>query len=136
MTEKASFTLTDSAATPESPGTPAAVNRTFTPGEVENGYVHTYYNTTTGTTASTRSKLTMSISTNDKIARVKLAIATPKAQTVDGVVQAAHVTRGFAEFIIPVDASRDDRKDILILVYNALASAPMAGLVHELEDLW
>lgn len=136
MSEKAAIVLVDSAATPESPGTPGAANRTFTPGEMENGYVHTFYNTTTGTTPGTRSKMTVSISNGAAVSRVKINIATPKSVTVDGVVKADHVTRGFIEFIFPVNCSRDDRRDIASLLYNSLADATIVNMIHNLEDLW
>jgi hypothetical protein len=136
MTEKASFVLVDAASTPQSPGTPAAANRTFTPGEMENGRVHTFYNTTTGTTVATRSKLTASITPGDTVTRVKYTLATPKAQTVDGVVISAHVTRCIMEFIIPNDATWDDRVDSINLAYGMLANTGLSTMVKELEDLW
>lgn len=136
MTEKASFTLNDAASTPQSPGTPAVVARTFTPGEMENGRVHTFYNTTTGSTGATRSKLTASLTPGNVVNRVKFTLATPKAQTVDGVVVAAHVSRVICEFILPVDASWDDRVDLINLMYNMLANTGLSAMVKELEDQW
>lgn len=136
MTAKTSIAINDSAATPESPGTPAAALRTFVPGEVEAGNVHTFYENTTGTTAATRSKLTAQIVPGTNVQRVKLSIATPKAQTVDGVVVLAHTTRCNLEFFLPNNGSRDDRQDIRALVINALADASIVGMVKDLEGLY
>lgn len=136
MTEKASFVITDSADTPESPGTPAAANRTFTPGEMENGSVHCFYNTTTGTTPATRSKFTASLTSGQVVHRVKFSLALPKAQTVDGVVKVAHVSRAIVEFILPIDCSRDDRRDLLTLMYDALSTSGFNTMVIDVEDLW
>lgn len=139
MTAKASLVLVDSVLTPEAPGTPAASNRTFVPGDVENGNVHTFYDTTTGTTAATRSKLSVQLVSptgNGNVARMKVSLALPKAQTIDGIVQQAHVTRAFAEFLFPVDSSRDDRRDIKALLISALNSADLSAMVGDLEGFW
>lgn len=136
MTAKTTIALNDSALTPESPGTPAAGTRTFTPGEMENGNVHTFYETTTGVTAATRSKMTLSLVPSETVTRFKLSIATPKAQTVDGIVKAAHVTRGFMEFILPNDGTRDDRRDIRSLLTYINNDAGFKAMVDDLENLW
>lgn len=139
MPAKASLAINDSGETPESPGTPAVAARTFVPGDVENGNVHTFYDTTTGTTAATRSKLSIQLTApngNSNVARLKLSLALPKAQTIDGVVQQAHVTRAFAEFIYPVDGSRDDRRDAKALLLNCLNHADVHKIVSDLEGFW
>lgn len=136
MAEKVAVGLDDAALTPESPGTPAVVTRTFTPGEMENGYVHTFYNTNTGTTPASRSKVTASISVGDTVSRVKFAIALPKATTVDGVVKVDHVTRCFCEFVLPANCSRDDRRDVKALLNAILANSTFKEMVDNLEDLW
>jgi hypothetical protein len=136
MAAKTTIVLADSSDTPESPGTPAAANRTFVPGEMENGNVHTFYETTTGVTAATRSKLTISLTPGNKIVRMKASLALPKAQTVDGVVKVAHVTRGFCEFIFPEDGSRDDRRDCKKLLQNLLTDTTINPMVADLENLY
>jgi hypothetical protein len=136
MVAKTTIAINDSAATPESPGTPATTLRTFVPGEMENNNVHTFYENTTGTTAATRSKLTLSLTPGDGVVRFKSQLSTPKAHTVDGIVVVAHVTRGLIEFILPVDGSRDDRQDIRALNINLLADASVVGMIKDLENLW
>lgn len=136
MTAKTTIALLDSAVTPESPGTPAAATRTFIPGEVEAGNVHTFYENTTGSTAATRSKLTIQFVPGAVVNRVKIGIATPKAKTVDGVVVLAHTTRVNMEFLLPVDGSRDDRQDIRVLAMNALVDASIVNMIKELEGLY
>lgn len=134
MAAFANIAILDSSATPESPGTPAAATRTFVPGGKE-GNVWVWYENTTGTTPATRSKLTASLSAGEEVARLKITLATPKAQTVDGVTKVAHVTRAFMEFILPVNGSRDDRKDIAVLVMNALSAAALWSMLSDLEGL-
>lgn len=136
MPSKTSIAILDSALTPESPGTPAATTRTFIPGEMEGSNVHTFYETTTGTTAATRSKMTVSIAPGNGVTRVKAQIATPRSQTVDGLVKSAYVCRGFAEFILPEDASRDDRRDIRALLANLLDDPSFVTVVSDLENLY
>lgn len=132
MSTYANLAINDSNQTPESPGTPAATTRTFVPGGKENG-VWTWYENTTGTTAATRSKLTASLTQGKEVTRMKLTLALPKAQTVDGIVSAAHITRGFAEFLFPANCSRDDRRDVKALLVNALNTVEVAAMVSELE---
>jgi hypothetical protein len=136
MPAKTTIAIADSTLTPESPGTPGAATRTFVPGEMENGVVHTYYENTTGATSATRSKLTVSLVPGDGVIRMKCQLATPKAQTVDGIVQAAHVTRAFAEFIFPADGTRDDRRDAKSLLTNLLNNTDISTMVADLENLW
>lgn len=136
MAVKTSIALLDSASTPEAPGTPAAATRTFIPGEIEGDNVHTFYETTTGNTAATRSKLTASIKSGNGVSRVKVAIALPRSQTVDGVLKAAYVCRGFIEFIVPEDAIRDDRRDLLVLTRNILDNTTIGPMISELENLY
>lgn len=136
MASKTSIAIADSPNTPEAPGTPAAATRTFIPGEMENGNVHTFYENTTGVTAATRSKLTVSLVPGNGITRFKAALALPKAQTVDGVTKVAHVTRGFVEYIFPEDGTRDDRRDINALMRNALADATVVLMINDLENLY
>jgi len=139
MTAKTTLTLDDSASTPESPGTPAVANRTFTPGQMENGNVHTFYEPTTGVTPATKSKLTASltpISATRNTARIKIALAYPKAQTIDGLVVAAHVNRGFVEFVFDKNSTRDDRRDIKALLISALQEVGINEMIADLEDLY
>lgn len=136
MTAKASIGIYDASATPEAPGTPGAALRTFVPGEVENNNVHTFYDTTTGVTAATRSKMTLAIVPGEQVTRVKVSLALPKAQTVDGIIQAAHITRANCEFLCPVNGSRDDRRDIKTLLINALNHTDVATMIGDLENLW
>lgn len=136
MAGKTSIAITDSSDTPESPGTPAAATRTFVPGEIEGSNVHTFYENTTGVTAATRSKMTLSLTPGNGVVRFKAALALPKAQTVDGITKVAHVTRGFVEFILPEDGSRDDRRDILTLIRNLLADATVSPMIREMENLY
>lgn len=136
MPAKTTLAITDSAQTPESPGTPAVATRTFVPGEMENGVVHTFYENTTGVTANTRSKLTISLTPGDGVVRWKCQLSTPKAQTVDGVVVQAHVTRAFAEFILPADGTRDDRRDSKSLLVSLLALTDIHTMISDLENLW
>lgn len=134
MSAYANLVIADSVNTPEAPGTPAATNRTFVPGGKENG-VWTWYENTTGTTAATRSKLSVSLTPGKEITRMKVALALPKAQTVDGITTAAHVTRGFSEFLFPVNGSRDDRRDVKALMISALSAADLTAMVSDLEGI-
>jgi len=134
MSAYANLAINDSAQTPESPGTPGAATRTFVPGGKENG-VWTWYENTTGTTASTRSKLTVSLTPGNSVTRLKIALALPKAQTVNGIVTAAHVSRGFAEFLFPANGSRDDRRDIKALLIAALNTTELSAMVGDLEGI-
>lgn len=134
MSAYANLAINDSAQTPESPGTPGAATRTFVPGGKE-GNVWTWYENTTGTTAATRSKLTASLTPGDSVTRMKLQLALPKSQTVDGLVTAAHVTRGFVEFIFPANGSRDDRRDIKALLIAALNTTELSNMVGDLEGV-
>lgn len=136
MSAKTTIAIYDNAATPESPGTPAAALRTFTPGAVEGGDVHTFYEPTTGTTAATRSKLTLQLIPGAVVHRLKISIATPKAKTVDGIVELAHVTRFNGEFLLPVNGSKDDRQDIRSLATNLFADASFIYMIRDLEDLY
>jgi hypothetical protein len=136
MPAKTTIAISDSSTTPEAPGTPGAVVRTFVPAEMENGVVHTFYENTTGSTLNTRSKLTLSLTPGDGVTRFKAQLSTPKAQTVDGVVVQAHVTRGSLEFILPADGSRDDRVDIRLLFHNLLANSDVATMIKDVENLW
>jgi hypothetical protein len=139
MTAKAAITLADAGDTPESPGTPAVANRVFTPGAMENGNVHTFYNSTTGVTPATKSKMTVSLtplSTTRNTSRVKIAIAAPKSQTVDGIVQVAHINRGFVEFVFDKNSTRDDRRDLKELVKQSLNDAGILGMIADGEDLY
>jgi hypothetical protein len=139
MTQKVALTLADSASTPESPGTPAAANRSFVPGAMEQGYVHTFYNTTTGTSPAALSKLSVSLSPagpNKPVSRIKLGLGTPKTQTIDGLVVVDHVNRCFVEFVFDENSTRDDRLDIRSLMINTLADAGVLEMVKNLEDLW
>lgn len=138
MTAKTTISLLDSALTPESPGTPAAATRIFTPGALENGYIHTFYEGTSGTTPATRSKLTLSLSpaTATKPSRTKGQLMIPKAKIVDGVVEVAHVNRGFVETVFDKDATRDDRRDMTTLLYSLIASAEFGGMSRDQEDLY
>lgn len=136
MTQKTTVSLLDSALTPESPGTPAAVARVFIPGAVEAGYVHTWYEPTTGATPDTRSKMTWSIKQTaaDSPFRVKFQLTTPKSQTVDGVLKRAHVNRAFLEFVFDKDSSRDDRRDVRGLLYALMGNAGFIAMIDDLED--
>lgn len=139
MTAKTTIALADSSATPESPGTPASTTRTFIPGAMENGNVHTFYETTSGTTPATRSKLTISLtplSANRNTARVKVGLAIPKAQTVDGLVVAAHVNRAFIELVFDKNSTRDDRRDISELIKVCLNDAAVYAMFSNLEDIY
>lgn len=139
MTQKAALTLADSSLTPESPGTPASANRVFTPGAVENGNVHTYFEPTTGVTPATKTKLTVSLtptSATRNTARIKIAFALPKAQTVNGIVTAAHVNRVFNEYVFDKDSTRDDRRDAKILLISLLNDAVMNAMIGDLEDVY
>lgn len=139
MPAKVAIALVDSPSTPESPGTPGAATRTFQPGAVENGNVHTFYEGTTGTTMATKSKATLSLkpaSSASPVSRVKMSMALPKAQVVDGITKVAHITRANVEFILPQDCTRDDRRDIRTLIANLINSAEGAALVADNDDLW
>lgn len=139
MTAKSTIALADSSQTPESPGTPAIATRTFTPGQMENGNVHTFYEPTTGVTPATKSKLTISltpVSATRNTARIKIALALPKAQTVDGLVVAAHVNRGFIEFVFDKNSTRDDRRDCSELLKQALNNSAITSMVGDLEDIY
>lgn len=138
MTAKTSIALWDSSLTPESPGTPATGVRTFTPGAME-GNVHTFYDPTTGLTPATKSKLTISLtplSANRNTARIKVAIATPKQRTVNGIVEVAHVNRAFLEFVFDKDSSRDDRRDIGEMIKRCIDNAALVAMVSDLEDIY
>jgi hypothetical protein len=136
MTAKTTIAILDSDLTPESPGTPAAATRTFTPGEVEQGNVHTFYEPTTGVTAATRSRMTVALTSGKDVTRMKLTLALPKAQTVDGITQVAHVTRASVEFIFPANGSRDDRRDCRTLTRTALGHADIIAMIDNLENFW
>lgn len=134
MSAYANMAINDASTTPEAPGTPAIATRTFVPGGKE-GNVWTWYENTTGTTAATRSKMTVSLTPGDSVTRVKVQLSLPKAQTVDGVTSAAHVTRGFAEFIFPANGSRDDRRDVKALLGNILNSTELNAMIGDLEGI-
>lgn len=136
MTAKVSLAIVDSALTPESPGTPASATRTFVPGEVENGNVHTFYENTTGSSAATRSRLTVALVPSEKVVKFKYTLSLPKAQTVDGIVKVAHVTRCNVEMIFPVDGTRDDRRDARSLTLSALTDTTIIAMISDLENLW
>lgn len=136
MSAYTSIALNDSALTPESPGTPATATRTFLPGGKDSNGVWTWYENTTGSTAATRSKMTLSLTPGKDVTRCKIQISTPKAQTVDGIVSAAHVTRSSMEFILPNNGSRDDRRDIRNLTFNALAAAAAVAAIDDLEAVY
>lgn len=135
MAAYANVAINDSGQTPESPGTPAQVLRTFVPGGKDNNGVWTWYDNTTGVTPATRSKLTLSMTQGNSVVRVKANLSTPKAITVDGITEAAHVTRGGVEFLFPLNGSRDDRRDIRILLWNFLGSAAFVSMCDDLEGL-
>lgn len=140
MTQKTTITLVDSASTPESPGTPAAANRVFTPGAMEQGYIHTWSDTTTGTTPDTKSKMTIGYvpanGSTRPVSRLKIQFAIPKAQTVDGIVKRAHVNRAFVEFVFDKDSTRDDRRDIKSLVGGILSATGVNEMVSDGEDFY
>lgn len=140
MSAKAAIVIGDSANTPEAPGTPGVTNWTFTPSAVENGNVHTFYSTQTGSTGSARAKLTASISkgaADDAPHRFKVALAVPKVVTIDGIPTVKHVCRGFLELIFPPEATRDERLDTYVLLTNATGTdATIVEMRKNLEDLW
>lgn len=136
MSAKTSIAVLDNSTTPEAPGTPAAATRTFIPGEVENGNVHTFYETTTGTTARSRSKLTVSLTPKQSAVVFQLRLSTPKATVVDDILVVQHVTRSFVEFELPNDGSRDDRLDNKSLTANILNDATIHNMIKDLENLY
>lgn len=139
MSAKTTISLTGSSLTPESPGTPVTETRVFTPGEVENGNVHTFYNNYTGSTPDTMSKLTLSLQppkTNSEICRVVYTLALPLAQTVDGVVSRAHVNRSKTEYIFHKDSTRDERRDMRELNKQISNSAEVADMVDNIYGLY
>jgi hypothetical protein len=138
MTAKTTILLTDSNLTPESPGTPAAVIRTFTPGAMENGFVHSYYEPTTGTTPDTKSKLTLGLTQakDASPARVKAQLTLPKAQTIDGLVVRAHKNSAFLEYVFDKNSTRDDRRDARAMVYGLHADVGFQAMIDNLEDLY
>jgi hypothetical protein len=138
MAVKETVTLTDSTLTPEA-GTPAAVPRDFNPGSVENGYVHTFHNSTTGLTSASRSKLTASLrraNATRPTDRIRFVLSLPQVQTVDGIDTVAHTNLVQLEFVFHKDTSRDNRRDARAMFSSLFSEASLLSMVQDLEDLY
>jgi len=133
MTAKTTITITDSANTPT--GSPAATDRIFAPSGME-GNTHVFTNGATGETGASLSTLKASISRGNVVSRVKVALALPLVHTVDEVEEVAHVCRANVEFLIPVNADKDERRDLYTLLLDALADSGINTMVVSLEDLY
>lgn len=137
MAEKVILDLYDSSLTPKD-DTPTNVQRLFNPGAME-GNVHAFYNDHTGETSLAESKITASYSRSTASRptnRIKVQIALPLVQTIDGVEQVHHVNRANVEFILHESSTFDERYDLNSLIIAALAHTGIKEMYLDNENAW
>lgn len=75
-------------------------------------------------------------SANRATNKVKLTIAMPHEQTVDGVVVVRSTARFTGEWTLPDDMSATERGHFAAIVKNAAANADIEDYVTDLEAFW
>lgn len=109
----------------------------FDPRGDKNG-VMIYKNTESDTGAG---QMVLGLSLSDASAsrpthRVTLTLAVPVEQTVDGLVEVAHVDRFQGIFIMSENTTATARADLLAYAQNALANAQVVSAVSDLDPPW
>lgn len=137
MPAKAPFTLVDSAGTPSS--APAATDRIYTPGEVEKGNIHTWWNGHVSSNGAAQSKITLSLSkanSNRDTDRMKVVLSIPQVKTVDGIETVAYVDRAVVDVITHKDSTLDNRKDLWAIFDDFLNELDVATVRNKLESMY
>jgi hypothetical protein len=137
MPAKAPYTLVDNSGTPAGAG--VATDRIFTPGEVEKGNIHTWWNGHVSSNGAAQSKITLSLSkanSNRDTDRVKAILSIPQVKTVDGIETVAYTDRAIFEMIAHKDSTEDNRKDLWTLFVDFLNESDVVTVRNKLESMY
>lgn len=98
-----------------------------------------YFNNTDASTSATAESLAVSFSrANGSRAtnRVKLSLAVPYEQTVDGAIEVRSTARMNVDFILPDDMTASEREDFIALCSNSLDATDIKNHVEDLIPTW
>lgn len=98
-----------------------------------------YFNNTDASTSATAEGVTLSMSrasgtrtTN----RIKISLAIPYAQTVDGAVEVRSTARMNVDVILPDDMTVAEREDFAALASNLLDATDVKNHIEDLVPVW
>ena len=98
-----------------------------------------YFNNTDASTSATAEGVTISMSRANgsrNTNRVKLSLAVPYEQTVDGAIEVRSTARMNVDFILPDDMTAAERADFAALASNLLDVSDIKNHVEDLIPVW
>lgn len=98
-----------------------------------------FRNTADAAVAATEEQIGLSFSpasSSRETNKVKISLAVPHEQTVDGAVVVRDTFRFNGEFVIPDGMSSTERAHAAALVANMLDNADISGYITDLEPVW
>lgn len=130
MAVVAPITINDGATTP--------VAVTFNPETQDENGVYSFVDRTAGVSVGFR-RLAVSSKFAKGTARVnrsRLTVEVPITAVVDGITTQAYVLRASLDFVLPVEATDADRKNVFAFVKNALSNALVTGALRDLDPVY
>ena len=98
-----------------------------------------YFNNTDASTSATAEGVTISMSRANgsrNTNRVKLSLAVPYEQAVDGAIEVRSTARMNVDFILPDDMTAAERADFAALASNLLDVSDIKNHVEDLIPVW